>query len=210
MKKFMFCLLTAAVVLLSGCASTVTSDVSIFHQWPANLNNPAQKTYLIERSAAQENDLAYRSYEDVLRAKLDANGFTPAKTSEDAALKITMSTSSTLTTLLLTPEYRMAMVDPFWQLHFNRRRLGYYGYYPYYPYYSPQIINDRYSSRYLHQLEIAISDIKTGKKLADLKASTEQFDAVITDSVPYLIESALKNFPGKSGARYEVKLPEVK
>jgi hypothetical protein len=210
MKKSLLTLLAAALVLLSGCASTVTSDVSIFHQWPADLNSPAKKTYVIERSAAQENDLAYRSYEDVLRTKLNANGFTHATTGDEAGLKITLNTSSTLTTLILTPEYRMAMIDPFWQLHFSRRRFGYTSYYPYYPYYSPQITSDRYAPRYLHQLEIAISELKTGKKLADLKASTEQFDAVITDSVPYLIDSALKNFPGKSGARYEVTLPETK
>src|SRR5215210_1386509 len=59
---------TAALcMLMAGCATTIQSEVTAFHEWPDQLPD---KSFVFERSAAQENNLEYRSYENLVRAEL--------------------------------------------------------------------------------------------------------------------------------------------
>lgn len=207
MKTIFATILTIFTLLLTGCASTEVSQVSIFHEWPSNLQN---KSYVVDRNADQENNPEFKVYEEMLRQRLLVNGFNEAP-ADQANLKINMRYASALSSILLSPAAQMELYDPFWQLHFSQRglirgRMGspfFYGY----PLNQNLLSNPYLQKVYLHQLQITIAELKTGKVLANLKASTEQFEPQITQHLPYLLESAFQHFPGKSGATYEVILP---
>lgn len=212
MKKLFYLPAALFVLLMSGCASTFTSQVSVFHEWPAEMPD---KAYAFAPSAAQANDPEYKTYEEQLRHRLQMLGFRETAANTMPNLKVAMQYGTTLGEIQYSYPWHPAIYDPFWNIHFSRgyymRGSLYYPYYPY-PYYfgrpfgmwpTMDVTVRRY---YLHQLEISIAEAKTGKKLADIKASTEQLSPEISLQMPYLIESALTGFPGKNGSTSTVEL----
>jgi len=59
MKALASILIAAASLLLSGCATTLRSNVTVFHQWPADLS---EKTYVFETPPPAEDTLEHRNY----------------------------------------------------------------------------------------------------------------------------------------------------
>lgn len=64
--------LTLGMLLLSGCASVIRSDVTTFNEWPADLPD---KSFVFTHTAEQNNDLEYRKYETLVRDTLEKLGF---------------------------------------------------------------------------------------------------------------------------------------
>ena len=207
MKKILFSLITAGVLLCSGCASTITSQVTTFHEWPNDLK---EKSFTIEAMPGQENDPEYKLYASMLREKLQRLGFTTDKELISSDLKVIMEYDTLVSEMQLPMAFWGARYDPFWQIHYSRfsRRSGFYS-----PYYfgrlnSFYVMPDFNITRYfLHQLAISIADRKSGKTLANIKVSTEQISPRISKQMPYLLESAFKEFPGENGSTTEIKLP---
>lgn len=68
MKYRSLLLILTPIALLSGCAtSTIRSNVTAFNEWPASLPD---KSFVFERTKAQDQDLEYRSYENLVRAEV--------------------------------------------------------------------------------------------------------------------------------------------
>ncbi|WP_423707968.1 DUF4136 domain-containing protein [Undibacterium sp. WLX3042] len=206
MKSFLSWSVIFISTLLTGCASTFTSQVSVFHEWPGNQQ---ARSYIVERSPSQENNPEYKLYEEELRKQLGLHGFQEVRVDATPALKIGMQYGTALSEIQVSTPWAPAMYDPFWQTHFSR---GYrfWPYSPYYfggPYYMGRNLDFSVRRYYLHQLEINISDFQNGKKLADIKVSSEQLGQQISEHMPYLIESALKDFPGTNGTTRTVELP---
>ncbi|MEG1118353.1 MAG: DUF4136 domain-containing protein, partial [Janthinobacterium sp.] len=67
MKRYLTIMMAALTVLLTGCATTIRSDVTVFHEWPAQLQD---KSYVFEAPAAENDTLEYRSYQNLVRAEL--------------------------------------------------------------------------------------------------------------------------------------------
>lgn len=207
MKKNLFSLITACVLFCSGCASTITSQVTAFHEWPNDLK---EKSFTIEAMPGQENDPEYKLYASMLREKLKSLGFTAGKDLNSSDLKVVMEYDTLLSEMQLPLPFWAARYDPFWQIHYSRfyRRPGVF-----YPYYFGRLNNfyampDFNLTRYfLHQLAISIAHQKSGKTLANIKVSTEQISPRISKQMPYLIDSAFKEFPGENGRTYEINLP---
>lgn len=207
MKKILYSLVTASALLLCGCASTITSQVTTFHEWP---NDSKNKSFAIETMAGQENDPEYKVYAAMLREKLQGLGFNNSKDLNSAELKVVMEYGTLVSEIQLPMTYWGIPYDPFWQIHFSRfhRRSAFY-----YPYYfgrsnSFYMMSDFTATRYfLHQLTISISERKSGKTLANIKVSTEQISPRISKQMPYLLDSAFMEFPGENGRTSEIKLP---
>ncbi|MCU6435762.1 DUF4136 domain-containing protein [Undibacterium sp. Jales W-56] len=208
---FLFCY----GLLLSGCATTVGSRVSVFHEWPAELKN---KSFVVDKSEQQQNSPEFKAYELLLREKLKGIGLLEADTANQAhaALSVSMHYASNLSEIQLSSPWNLALYDPFWRLHFNRGWLPHSYFYRrpyfYYPYYSiapdSMFLSDISVRRYfLHQLEVTIADKASGKKLTEIKASTEQLNPEIHTYMHYLMDSAFLNFPGTSGTTVDVELP---
>lgn len=199
-------ILLAAALKLSACATTFSSQVSVFQEWPANQG----KSYIVERAPAQENNPEYKFYEEELRRQLDAKGFQPVATGAIPQVKVSIVYGSNLSEVQFTGFGHPALYDPFWNLHFRR---GYF-YRPYYfasdPYFPLRASDLNLRRYYLHQLEINITDAVTNKKLADIRASSEQLSPQISLYMPDLIEAALLGFPQKNGSTTQVELPSKK
>jgi hypothetical protein len=58
MKRTVITGLAALTLLLGGCATTIRSNVTTFHQWPAQLPD---KSYVFEAPPPQEDTLELRS-----------------------------------------------------------------------------------------------------------------------------------------------------
>jgi hypothetical protein len=206
MKKIITLFVVACSVLLSGCATTFSSQVSVFHEWPGGNQD---KSYIFERSPGQENNLEHKHYEELLRPRLLSLGFHEITAGATPTLKIGMQYATTLREIRYSPLWQPAIYDPFWSLHFSRgvyRSRVFYPYYPGWGNYPRGMLDVSVRSNYLHQLSINISEISSGKKLADIKVSSDQAEPELIDYMPYLMDSALKEFPGKNGTTTKVEL----
>jgi len=203
MKRFLSAAAITISMLLTGCATTYSSQVSVFHEWPKGNQD---KSYILERLPAQENNPEYKFYEEELRAQLGLHGFKEIAVGATPALKIGMQYGTSISELQYTSPWHPAMYDPYWGMHFRRAYL----YDPYFPFYGRRLsgpMDISVTRYYLHQLEIEISDFANNKKLASIKVSSEQREPEISKQMPYLIESALQGFPGKNGSTTTVELP---
>jgi len=200
-------------LLLTGCATTIRSDVTAFHEWPAELRN---KYFVFERTAQQENNLEHRAYENLVRNELMRLGLTEAANPQSAGLKVAMSYSinvrdvRVVQPVLVDPWYS----SPFYGLH--RYGYGYYNphYGPYYaPFYSPfwygpPIVEQR-ETRYqlaARQLKIIISRAADSKKLYDVTVNSEGTNTTLAAVMPYMVRSAFTDFPGKNGVPRQIEL----
>ena len=67
MKRPLIAAVAAFALLLSGCATTIRSDVTTFHQWPAQIED---KSYAFEAPLQQDDTLEWRAYQDLVRGQL--------------------------------------------------------------------------------------------------------------------------------------------
>lgn len=205
MKRWLILLATASV-LLAGCATqVVTSDVTAFHEWPVALQD---KTYVFERTKEQDNNLEYRSYENMIRAELNQLGFQEASANRAPELKVTFEYGikvrdvREIYPVVVSPGWP----GPYWPGPYWRH--GYYG--PYYDpfWYGPPIVEQRESNYeiYTRTLHILIARMSDGKNLYDTTVVSEGRNGLLPTIMPYLVRSAFADFPGKSGVSHRVEL----
>lgn len=199
--------------LLSGCASMITSEVTAFHEWSGS----AQQTYRFDPTPLQANDLEYRSYENQLKTALLRVGLQEA-TENNAELTIKLSAKISprdvrvIETVLVdswygTPWYGPNFAYPYWS--------GWSGYghplygrnWPSMP--VPRDMERRYTV-FQRELKITITNTKSGLAVFEVTVRSEGAESNLAKLVPYLIESALQDFPGKSGTPRVVTLPVKK
>ncbi len=211
MKSYFTLLITVFCLLLTGCATTIRSDVSVFHAWPSDL---ADKSFTFETAPSHQTNPEYAAYQDQVRSELGRWGFTEAKAADAAKLKIDMRYGTTpVEVRVLQP----AAIDPFWtgpdpfwrHYRWSRPGWGRYGYYGYYydPFWYGPAMTYRESTeiRYQHQLQITISQIADGKKLYEVTVDNFSSRSTPFNTVmPYMIKSAFAEFPGKSGVTHHV------
>ncbi|MFZ6648050.1 DUF4136 domain-containing protein [Undibacterium sp. TJN25] len=193
--------LAALTVVLAGC-STVNSQVTVFHNWPAEVK---EKTYVFERQPAQQNNLEYNSYENLVRARLNQSGFTES-VNGSPAFKVSLNYHTEAGDVQISlPAYYSRWNDPFWRFGYSRGPFynpyfsPYYGFYG--PFGPPLLASDLEVRRwYLHELDLLISEAGSGKQLFDIRSTTESLNRTLNSQMPKLVESAFKEFPGVSGA----------
>ncbi len=207
MKRWWIAASVLLMLLLQGCAtSVVRSDVTVFHEWPAELR---EKIYVFERSREQDNNLEYRNYENLIRVELQRLGFAEAATSQAAKLKVTMAYG------VRGRDVRViegGIRDPFWlgsPLYGHRwRGRGYFG-----PYYDPfwpvaptaEFVENTYQV-YTRQLKVTIAQMASGKKLFDVTVTSEGTNNSLAAVMPSMVRSAFSDFPGKSGVPRQIDL----
>ena len=205
--------LLAGALLLSGCATTIRSDVTAFHEWPAHIDD---KSYRFEAPSKPDNTLEYRSYQNLLRAELTKLGFIEASPPAAPNLTVAMQFSTTVQAVRV-----VQAIDPFWS---GRNYWhGYYGrpwgYRPGYasPYFSPysspfhdpfmygpdliETVRDEYE----RQLQVQIN-ARDGGKLFDVTVRNRSTIFSTPAVMPALVASAFANFPGQSGVPHRIDL----
>lgn len=210
---------------LTGCASTFSSKISTVNQLPASFTD---KTYVLAEHPDQSAEPEYRHASEDVKARLQELGFTEVA-KEKAALKIAIQLVSVPGNIHVSAPFGPAgyIVTPSGMViplgGFNS-----FGYYPsfirspyrnyprsvFYPrYFSPFYSAFPYGRRFDpffdpelnvrqyfdHGIELAISEIATGKLLYSVKARTNQNNSEIDPYIALLVETALREFPNKTG-----------
>ena len=208
--------LVTILMLLSGCASTIRSNVTAFNDWPAN---GSSMPYVFERSKAQDASLEYRSYENLVRNEVRRLGLQEANASQKPGLKIQLDFNLDVTDVRsIQPVY----ADPyfygsgFYGRGFYGNRFyngGFYGR-PYYgfgydPYFwGPPVVTyeDRSYQVSKRRLHVLISRYADNKSLYDVTVDSQGSNPSLPAVMPYLVHSAFADFPGKSGVPHTVEL----
>lgn len=234
MKKFTASLLIFSAFLLTGCASTFTSNIKTVNQLPEVL---PQKSYTFVEHAEQAKEPEYLHATEDLKARLQELGFSEAA-AENAALKVGLQLISIPgnvhvsslygpVSYIVTPSGLVIPMGGFnsFPMYSGFLRYPYYPmrvrsvFYPRYirPIYSPWAfgrLNDPFYGAQLearqyfdHGIEVSINDAKTGKLLYSVTAKTTQADENIDPYIALLVESALREFPNKTGeSKVEIEL----
>src|SRR5690606_4818307 len=61
-----------AACVLSACASTVGSELTVFHEWPAAVG---ERSFRMVRAEGQADSIAHANFERIVRAELIGAGF---------------------------------------------------------------------------------------------------------------------------------------
>ena len=198
-------------LLLAGCASTIRSNVTAFHEWPNDLRD---KPYVFDRTPAQTNDLEYRSYENLLRAQLQRLGFLEVASERAAKLKVSMRYSMATRDVRLVQPVAAYPAYPWYGWPYYGPRWYRHGYGPFYdPFYDPLWYGPAYteyqeSSYQLHtrRLQVLIARIADGKMLYDVTVTSEGTNGSLPAIMPYLMRSAFQEFPGPNGIPRQIEL----
>lgn len=217
MKRLIMMTAAAAMaLLLGGCATTIRSNVTTFHQWPAQIED---KSYVFEAPPAMDNTLEYQSYENLVRGQLAHLGFREAPAGP-AALKVSMRFTTT--------EVPVRVVEPAISMYSG------YPYYRYSPYFGPRF-GPRFAARgrwagwhhpfydpfwnpfpayevsienqYRRELQVSIKDAGD-KRLFDVTVHNMSRELSTPTVMPALVQSAFADFPGPNGGVRRIELQQ--
>jgi hypothetical protein len=200
-------LILCAAALLAACAGpSIRSDVTVFQEWPADLAN---KSFVFERSKDKDNNLEYRSYENLVRAELLRLGFQEAGVDVKPALKVNLDYGTderdvrVVEPVVVSPGWGPPYYGPYWPHRF---------YDPFFAdpfWYGPPVTEYRDVSYrvYRRHLHIVIARAGDGKALYDVSVRSEGRTPSLAAVMPYMVRSAFADFPGKSGTTRQIDLP---
>jgi hypothetical protein len=210
MKRLFMAAAAALTLLLSGCATTISSDVTTFHQWPAQMED---KSYAFEAASPQEDTLELRSYQDLVRAQLARLGFHDAGTARPALLVAMHFTTTDVPVRMIEPLYPMTYY-PSARFRFmgpRRHNLGSF-YSPFYdPFWDPfPAYRVVVRHQYQRELQVGIKSAVDGKRLFDVTVHNASEELSTPKIMPALVQSAFEGFPGPNGGARRVELQEKK
>ncbi|CAG9188945.1 putative lipoprotein transmembrane [Paraburkholderia tropica] len=188
-------MLAALAVTLSGCTTYVTSQVTAFSAW--NGGSDATRTYAFARNPDQEHSIEQSTYENLVADGLAVQAFHQVPQPQ-ARYLVGLAYGSRMDTVTVPqPVYYNPWPGPYWG-PFN----------PWGPWgpYGPGYVNQTYPV-YSHALSIRITEKGSGKEVYNVSARTSGDDPSLVRVMPYLVRSALANFPLQNGTVTEVKLP---
>jgi len=206
-KKTAF-LAAAALVLLSGCATTIRSDVTAFNAWTAEARD---QTYAFEAPQGADDTLEYRSYQVLVSRELEKLGLHQATADQSAKLLVGMKFSTIDHPVRIVEAQDSFMVGPYWGPGWGRYGWGYsrLGYRPYFydpfRYGAPLMVTERIKHEYQRQLRITIN-ATDGRKLYDVTVNNTSRVAATPQVMPALVQSAFTGFPGENGVPRRVDL----
>ncbi|MGB6055666.1 MAG: DUF4136 domain-containing protein [Burkholderiaceae bacterium] len=204
MRRWMLPLF-AAVLLLGGCATTIQNEVTAFNDWPQDLPD---KSFAFAPGAAQDNDLEYRRYQELVRAQLLRLGFTDAA-GKAPRLKVALDYGidsrdvRTIEPVVIDPYWfgPPPFYGPYW------RRFGYYG--PFYdPFWYQPVVQQRETSYrvYTRRLDITITRAADGRQLYQVRVRSEGRIGSLPAVMPAMIRAAFADFPGPNGVPRQIEL----
>jgi Domain of unknown function (DUF4136) len=187
---------SAAVLVLGGCASYVTTQVTAFQNWQAS---DADKTYVFERTAAQQNSLEQQTYEQLVDNELSTYGF---RLTDPASAHFTIMLqygSRDQTVIVQQPDF----YDPWGPWGGGPWR-------PWGPYWAPPpspIYTSQAYSVFSHKLSIFIADKASGREVYRVTSAAQVDDPSLLRAMPYLVRGALANFPLQNGTVRSIRIP---
>ncbi len=204
--KYLAMLATAAVVLLSGCATTIRSDVTAFNAWPADIQD---KSYAFEAPQGADDTLEYRNYQVLVSNELGKLGFHQVSDGHQPKLLVGMK-FSTIDHPVRVLQAEDPFMGPYWGRGYSRYGWGYsrWSYHPFFydPYYSGNMyVEERVKHEYQRQLRVTINGAD-GRKLYDVTVQNTSRVQATPYVMPALVQSAFTGFPGVNGVPRRVDL----
>jgi hypothetical protein len=187
--------IAATATLLSGCTTYVSTQVTAFSNWSGS---DATRTYAFTRTAEQQNSIEQATYEQFVANELDANAFRQAP-SKDARYWVGLSygTHDDRVTVTRPVFYGSPWPGPYWR-PFDP--WGPFGPFP------PDYVTQSYPV-FTHTLGIRIRERASGKEVYNVTARNTSEDPSLVHAMPYLVRSALADFPLANGAVRTVRIP---
>jgi hypothetical protein len=189
--------LALLALMLSGCASTMSSRVTTFQQWPVDA---AGSRYVFERVGPQRDSLEQQQYEEEARAALGPTGLSEIRPGETARFGIAMEYGISP----ISVSVQRPVTDPFYS---NPRPVAvvgrdgrvYYRWVQPYPFAYTYWENTTVPA-FRNALKVEIRDRSQGNaKVYEATAvhvgSSENFPAVM----PWLLRAVFDNFPNANG-----------
>lgn len=169
------------------------------------------QVYVFKRAAPA--DLERQNYEKLLREQLARQGLQEAALGEPAALAVTMDYAVSardvrvIETVLVdpwygTPWYGPGYYNPYWG--WPGYRSPFYG--PMWPAMPVAREQQRRYTVFHRELKVRIEDVAKKQPLYDVTVKSEGEEGNLAKLMPYLVASAFKDFPGKSGVPRVVEL----
>lgn len=196
--KYLATLATAAVMLLSGCATTIHSNVTAFNDWQGDIQD---KAYAFEAPQGADDTLEYRSYQVLVANELNKLGFQQVADGQQPKLLVGMKYFT------IDHPVRVITEDPFmgpyWGPGYGRFGWGYsrWAYRPFYYdpfFYGPTRVEERIRHQYQRQLRVTINGV-SGRKLYDVTVQNTSSLQATPQVMPALVQSAFNGFPGQNG-----------
>lgn len=210
MRYRVFAIISMMLLLLSGCASTqkIQSDVTVFQDWPANVQG---QRFAFERTEQQANDLERRAYENLVRNELVQVGLSETSKEEAADIKVALSYGISARDVRIVEP---VIVDPFWHERPFHRSFFYphwHGFYrPFHdPFWHGMPLTEYRSTNfeiYKRHLKITLSRASDGKPLYDVTVISEGTNGSLAAVMPYMVRSAFADFPAKNGVSRRIVL----
>jgi hypothetical protein len=188
-------LLATLTVLLSGCTTYVTTQVTAFSDWSGN---DATRTYAFTRAADQQNNLELTTYERIVANELAMHAFRQVDSAQARYLVgLSYGTRSDMVTVA-QPVYYNPWPAPYWGRPFDP--WGPWGPFP------TAYVNQSYPI-FTHLLGVRITERATGKEVYNVTARNSGDESSLVRAMPYLARSALADFPLSNGVVKTVKIP---
>ncbi len=199
--------------ILVGCTTTpvVRSEVTTFHEWPSNLQHA---TYAFEPGPKQQNNLEYRAYQSLIQEALDKLGFRAASTGTAAQIKVKFQYGMDARDMRVVdqvpvdPAFYYPLYSPYWGSPYWGSPFGGYGGFgdPFWPYTYTEPREFQYVL-YTRRLNIKLIQASDNRDLFDVNVVSEGRNGNLASVMPYLVQSAFKDFPGTSGVPRRIELP---
>jgi len=188
-------LFAALTVLLSGCTTYVTTQVTAFSAWNGS---DATLTYAFTRRQDQQNNLELSAYERIVASELAVHGFREvARDDARYLVELAYGIRSDIVTVA-EPVYYNPWPGPYWGRPFDP--WGPWGPFP------ATYVNQSYPV-FTHLLGIRITGRASGKEVYNVSARNFGGESSLVRAMPYLARSALADFPLGNGAVHTVKIP---
>ena len=202
---------TAAPLLLAaaltGCAlgpQFVRTEVTNYNEWPTL---PTNRSYTFARTLEFQASLEVKSYEDIVRDELAAQGFRYVQDRDQAELIVTLRPSTNGNRVRVSDPW----ADPFWGYggfyggFYGRRGYGWYD-----PFWSPFYGGFNYGTIEIfnRRLEMDIdSKSVAGRRYYEGRVESAGQSASFKEVAPYLVRALFTEFPGNNGQTRRVDVP---
>ncbi len=189
------------VMLLTGCASTLRSEVTAYHEWP---NDAAGKSFAFTHRDAESQSLERQNVENLVRAQLLRVGLRDPAPGEAAQLAVRVDYANdgrdvrVVETVLVDPWYGSPWYGPgFYSPYWGWSGYGHPFYRPMWPTMPVARDIERRYTVFRRELKVKIAD--GGRPLHEVTVRSEGQERNLASVMPYLAEAAFRNFPGPSG-----------
>ena len=205
---WLLALLGVFVLLLSGCATPVSTQVSRFNAWEPGLS---QASFSFARAVDPTRELEQLSYEALVEAELQRLGMRRAAPGEPARLQVDLQVGTQMESRpFLRPVYQDTPVyRPGFRDAAGRVYPGHWGPDPFGPRlvgHQQGLVTVQTSTLRLRLLEAAAASAPP-RPVFEATARHEAAGSVaLPQVVPWLVKAVFADFPGQNGQVREVRL----